>query len=246
VRIDPDTHEVIATIPGVGAADIAVTSDAIWVAGASGDYVTFQRIDPATNQVARTVTWQLDPGSQVTDPRLVVVDGRLWGAVTTMITADDEFGELVEGGLYRITDDDRVELWTSLGRWPTAAAEAGGSVWVTDCFDGTLTQLDTDTGSVVGSPLRIGIPAAAQFDLFDPEGFTCPGPIAVVGDTLWIAGAVDGTLIPVYLDPDTAPGPTVTIPAGLVAETPATTDPPGPETTFGPDTTAVDTAPQEG
>ena len=259
LRIDPVTGEIIATIPITGAvpegslgtagvADLVATAGSVWVAtdcDGCRDYATFQQIDPATNRVTRVVVWQVGDRSQTTSPRLVVVDGRLWGAIATIITNDDDRGELVEGGLYRITENGRVELRASLGRWPQAAGYARGSVWITDCLDGTLIQIDPATGAVQGSPHRIGIPLTGEMDVFDPEGYTCPSSLAVLGDTLWVTGLVDGTLIPVYLDPANAPGPTVTLPGSEPAEG-LTTTPSGPETTGTPDTTAVDTAPGAG
>jgi hypothetical protein len=258
VRLDPGTNEIITTIPlpsavpegsgGTGGvAALAVTHDAVWVAtGCDGcrDYVTIQRIDPATNQVTRVVTWQLGPQSQAGVAQLVVVDGQVW-LVSMVMIEDDELGGIVEGRVLRVTDGEEPELLAEIGQMPAGAAYAGGSVWVTDCPNATLTRLDPESGKVDGAPLRIGIPATGESDWFYGEDFSCPGPMAIRGGTLWIVVSGDGTLLPVYLDPAAAPGPTVTIPPpSEMPENPTTTNPPGPETTYA-ETTGGDSAPDE-
>ena len=57
-----------------------------------------------------------------------------------------------------------------VGRWPTAVAVAGGSVWVTDFLDATVTRLNMD-----GS-LRETIPVERG-----------PHALLAVHDTMWVA-----------------------------------------------------------
>jgi hypothetical protein len=173
--------------------------------------------------------------SQVGVLEVLVVDDRVW-ATAVILEESEDGGQLDEGRVYRIGDDDEPELVATVGRWPAGAVHAGGAVWVTDCLDATLTRIDTATGAVQGRRVVIGVPApAGDVDLFG-GGFSCPGPVAVQNDTLWITAYNDGTLIPVYLAPAAASGSaTTSYPPTTIFGGSTTTEAQRTETTAGPD-----------
>jgi streptogramin lyase len=205
IRIDPQEEEVTACIriagvctsPGEGQApsviQLAISDDAVWVlTSCSGDsgYVHVYRIDPATD-TSRLVTIVSDENDrEIAAEAMTVVDGTPWLAAGYL---DSEAG--IPSWLVRIDADGTYEQLGELGRWPRGIAHADGFLWVTDCADATVTQVDPSTGDVVGEPILIGTPMPE--DINDAEEFSCLGEIVVHDTTLWISAIVDGTVIPV-------------------------------------------------
>ena len=65
------------------------------------------------------------------------------------------------------------------GRDPADVALTGGSVWVANRADGTVTRLDPSTGEIVGSPLSPARP---------------PLSLAVNGRVVWVGSVAERTL----------------------------------------------------
>jgi YVTN family beta-propeller protein len=130
------------------------------------------RIDPGSNRVAATV--ELAAGGRA--PTIVgapaVGEGAVW--LPTAV------GEAGPADLLRINPRTnsvvaRIPIGTSAAR----VGFAGGSVWVTDPRDNTLTRIDARTNAVVGVPIRTG-----------------GGSTGVVGayGALWVTNNRDGTV----------------------------------------------------
>jgi DNA-binding beta-propeller fold protein YncE len=208
IRIDPQTKEIAARIPieGVCTApdegqspsvlQLEVSDEAVWALtfcdGDSG-YVNVYRIDPTTNtsQLVAIVTGEDDHsiGAQA----MAVVDGTAW-----LVTFDLESGGEIPSRVVRIdADSGTFEELGELGRWPRGIAYAHGFLWVTDCADATVTQVDPSTGNVVGDPTLVGTPAPENLE--EAEEFSCLGEAVVHGSTLWVCALIDGTVIPVEL-----------------------------------------------
>ena len=135
------------------------------------------RIDPATGERDGVV-----PLGKTTD---VAVDrDHVW-----VITGPEEARVVaqVDPDSLRVTGEGFV------GDNARALATGEGSVWVTNTSDGTLSEIDADTGRTVGRPLELG---------------GRPTNVAVGGGSVWVADNFEGRLI--RIDPRGAGGsPTV-------------------------------------
>ena len=207
-RIDPDTSEVVGTIP-LGCGDrcygtqLTVGSGSVWVtaSGRDPDFGYVIRIDPSTERVESSVSV---PGH----PRdLVVGDPDLWVYALTHYG-----GGAVQGGtIYRIdaTTGARVAtvlegrvpplagvngpnvlayghgfLWTSVNRTPH-----GSSASVSSEID--VVRIDPSTNDLAGSP--IPLPPDAWFQPFSSD----------LG-AVWFTGKAEGTGPDIYrIDPGT-------------------------------------------
>jgi hypothetical protein len=206
LRIDPQREDVeaririegVCTSPGEGqnpiVLQLAVSDEAVWaLTGCDGDwgYVNVYRIDPTTN-TSRLVTVVSDENDrEIAAEAMTVVDGTPWLAAGFL---DSEAG--IPSWLVRIDADEGTyaELG-ELGRWPRGIASAAGFLWVTDCADATVTQVEPSTGEVVGEPTLIGTPAPENLN--EAEDFSCLGEIVVHGTTLWVGSINEGIVIPV-------------------------------------------------
>ena len=208
LRIDPQEGAVTAQIPiegvcltpGLGQTPAVLQldafDDAVWALtfcdGDSG-YVTVHRIDPDTNTAERVGVVSGEDDGGISIQAMSVVDGSPWLAAGYL---DSESG--IPSWLVRIdADNGTYEEFGELGRWPRGIAYANGFLWVTDCADATVTQVDPSTGDVFGEPILIGTPAPENVN--EAENFSCPGDIVGHGNTLWVATIIDGTVIPIEI-----------------------------------------------
>ena len=81
----------------------------------------------------------------------------------------------------------------TVGTYPTGVAVSpdGSSVWVTNFGDGTVSQIDTATSTVVGSPITVG--ASPQLVAVSPDG-----------KSVWVTNFGDGTIDGTVSQIDTA------------------------------------------
>lgn len=204
IRIDPQRKDVAARIRIEGVCttpdewqspsviQLAVSDDAVWaLTFCDGDpgYINVYQIDPTTDssRLVTIVTGENDRG--IGTHAMTIVDGTPW-------LATFDLNSEVPGRLVRIdADGGTFEGLGELGRWPAGITYAGGSLWVTDCADATLTQFDPSTGGVVGDPMMIGTPMPE--DINEAEEFSCLGKSVVHGTTLWVCSSNKGTVIPV-------------------------------------------------
>jgi len=120
-------------------------------------------------------------------------------------------------------DGGRITKQYGVGRGPGAVATGGGSVWVANRLDGTVSRIDRDRGQVVTIPVG-GAPAALAFgagSLWVADGDVrsvaqvdpgankveqrvavgnAPRAIAVAAGALWVASGVDGGVRRIDLD----------------------------------------------
>jgi outer membrane protein assembly factor BamB len=208
-RVDPATHEVIATLDtGVflySASDIAVYVSTILPF--QGVALDVQWIDPATNEVAGQLQ-----GPEGFDPGYVAATSdAVWvGSFTSLIYRfDPATGELVatvevdspqefaasddavwvpgrETGLVSRIDasTNTVSATVQLDVGIHIAQLADGELWIAS-HDGTLTRLNPDTLEVI---TQYAVPNADGSGNVEISGF------AIDGDSLWVMGQDDGTL----------------------------------------------------
>ncbi|MFI5255517.1 MAG: DUF6923 family protein, partial [Candidatus Limnocylindrales bacterium] len=128
VRIDAVTNKVLATIPVPDPAypcgGMAVTSDAVWVAGC-GATNSVARIDPQTNATVTTI----DLGANNEEP--VIVDDTPWFPTWGLNGAP---GALVQ--IDPATNQVASELGILPGLLGYGAVIANNSVWVVDGSSG--------------------------------------------------------------------------------------------------------------
>jgi DNA-binding SARP family transcriptional activator/ABC-type transport system substrate-binding protein len=191
VRIDPDTRQVVETIPiGGSPSALAYGGGSLWAAGVPGD--TLYRIDPGTEKVTQRIG--------LGDGRVAALSfdlDRVW-------VADSTDQELLA---YDPTTGHRVRT-IPINANPSALAVGAGGIWVTDYREGVVTGVDPRSGADIGT-IRVGSgPVAVAFadgaiwvansldgtvSKIDPLSNTS-GPAIAVGNTP-VAFAVNGTSI---------------------------------------------------
>jgi ABC-type transport system substrate-binding protein/DNA-binding SARP family transcriptional activator len=114
-------------------------------------------------------------------------------------------------------DGNRITESYGVGRGPGAVVAGGGSIWVANTLEGTVTRIDRESDQSVTIPVR-GAPVALAFGAgslwvadgearsvaqVDPGTNTveqridvgnAPSAVAFAGGALWVASGVDGTL----------------------------------------------------
>jgi hypothetical protein len=207
-RVDPKTGEVVATIATARGSEIEGGGSSIWVGQT--------RVDPATNTVATTGsfdgfvtaigpegTWARSDVVERVDPRTgrivatlrrpgftpnaVAVGG---GSVWVAYASRNEWETTAVARIDPATNRFAGKPLVLRGRVPSALAFAAGSLWLLAHNEeergARLTQIDPDAEQVVGEPLRV-------------TGGT-PALLAAAGRTLWIAEDLDrGTVTRVDL-----------------------------------------------
>jgi len=174
--IDPESGRIVDEVPvGRRPGAVALGAGAVWVA--NEDDLSLSRIDPATHQVARTIS--VPAG---TPTGIAVGEGAVWvvhGRIGLVSRVDPQFNS---------ADDEPLD--PGVGRSSEGAIAAGGSgVWV------------TFAGHTITYVARIR-PASGRFG---PEGFPDgrPTAVAVDEDTVWVANGEDRSTIS-RVDPTTA------------------------------------------
>jgi YVTN family beta-propeller protein len=132
VEIDPRTSRVVRKITvGLGPRGVATGLGAVWVAGAGSASVV--RVDPHTEATRR-----------ITMPDfcqdVAVGGGRVWAVIpqaNSVVRIDPVTGSRASG-LIAV----RVA--------PTSVEYGGGSIWVANAGDGTVSRISARTGRVVG------------------------------------------------------------------------------------------------
>jgi YVTN family beta-propeller protein len=169
-RVDPTSNQVVATIglpSGAFVQRVAFGYGSVWVP--SGDGRLF-RIDPKTNRIGATVSI---PGFALD---ATVSEGAVWVDINPELA-----GGTGPGSVVRVDPaSNRVVATISVGRNPNGVAAGGGAVFVVNQDDGTLSEIDPRTNSVMGRPLGVG------------KG---PAGVAVGATAAWVANNGDGTVV---------------------------------------------------
>jgi YVTN family beta-propeller protein len=121
------------------------------------------------------------------------------------------------------SDDGRITARYAVGRGPAAVVTGGGSVWVANALDGTVSRIDRRRDQVVTIPVG-GRPTALAFgagSLWSADGdarsvaqvnpgtnavvqlievANAPRAVAVADGALWVASGVDGAVHRIDLD----------------------------------------------
>jgi DNA-binding beta-propeller fold protein YncE len=145
LRVDPKTGSTVARIPVAGDSlyPIAVGPSAVWVGVLANDksHGLLVGIDPATNRVATTISLGVgEPMGIAVAPGTIWIDTDINGGTVYRVDPQDH---RVAGG--PLTVDQAGEL--VLG---------GGSLWVGQQMDTSVTRIDAAKNAVIGSPLSLG------------------------------------------------------------------------------------------
>jgi len=168
-RIDPAGAKILAKVlPGPGNASVGAGGAGLWVGSSDGG--TVSEVDPATNEIIRSVA--------VDRPAFIAVGSAdVWVASTTT------------GRVTRIDAASGTVVTSILvGNAPSQPTLAFGSVWIPhDCIEGTpdagagsVTRIDPATNQIVG-----GVPG---------NGFQCAQAVAASRANIWFTDANDGTV----------------------------------------------------
>jgi YVTN family beta-propeller protein len=172
-RVDPHTHAVVETIPGVlTPSGLAVAANDVWVTDSFAG--TVSRIDPTVDQVVQTIPVGNAPtGAAAGNGSVWVVnsnDGTLTridpssgevlatialGAGATSVATglggvwvSDAAGDRV----FRVDPQtDHVTAAINVGTGPTGLAVGYGSVWVANSLDGTVSRIDPQTNTITAT-----------------------------------------------------------------------------------------------
>ena len=204
-RIDPLTNRATAVQEGDGVRGdssvttsvLAVAGDRLWLAGnceampCPAGAARVRVLEPATGEVTML---DVELPDEFMVSAAAVVDGRLWfaGFPLGQLLGDDGSGRLVA-----VEPTGEVSDQVEVGRFPVGLTLADDGLWLSDCLDGTLTRIDPTDGTILQGPLVVGTPYPHDepFDWYR-EDFACPGPMVQVGETIWVALELDGTVVP--------------------------------------------------
>ncbi len=156
-RIDPDTNEVIASVPVPGRVcqGLGASPEAIWACGPDG----LVRIDPATNEVVATV----DFDAALVVSRLAYGADSVWAFATATVGPD----------LVVRVDPATNTIAATIELYRTAGTMAFGfdALWVTSPADDQLLRIDPATNAV------------EEWS----DGLQAPGLVIVGADALWVS-----------------------------------------------------------
>lgn len=145
-RIDPETAQVLATIPaGIGPSgeqNVVAGAGSIWAPNQAAGKIS--RIDPATNAVVASI--DVAPGTSY----LAFGFDALWA-----VSGEGQSLQRIDPGTNAVTDT------ITLGEMPGFLAAGEGAVWVQEQGDGTVARIDPATVEVtnrvkVGENLKWG------------------------------------------------------------------------------------------
>jgi YVTN family beta-propeller protein len=228
-RIDPDTNEVVATIPlGEGPGRLTTGYGYVWVDDYNGG--GFWRIDPKTNRAQKLWAPSTSGGWDGVCGDPVAGEGAVWaigGPHGPLFKVNPSSGRVIDtakidGCGDGVTDGSvglavgAGSLWVGSGRGSVIRVDpetfdvqatietSGGSIWVgpSSFGDGALwvTQLPRGDDFDNGLLLRID-PATNRVTARTPLGFG-PGDTCVAGGSVWALNGTDGTVS--QIDPSTA------------------------------------------
>ena len=206
-RIDPDTDTATVIQPGDGVSGdrgvrtsaLIVADERLWLIG---------NCEPMPCRTAAARIQVIDPASSEVTPVDIALPKEL--LVSAAAGADDRvwlaglsFGqqgefEQPQGLLVAVESTGEVVHQLEVGRLPSGLALGDDGLWMTDCLAGTLTRLDHDSGEIIAEPIVVGAayPPDEPYDWYS-EDHACPGPLARIGNTIWVALLHDFTVIPV-------------------------------------------------
>ncbi len=205
-RIDPLTNSATAVQEGdgvrgdrsVSTSVLVVVGEQLWLAGnceampCPSGAARVRILEPATGELT---TLDVELPDELMVSAAALVDGRLWfaGFPLGQLLGDNGSGRIVA-----VEATGEVSDQVEVGRFPTGLTFADDGLWLSDCLGGTLTRLDPMDGTVLQGPLVVGTPYPPEepFDWYR-EDFSCPGAVVQVGDTIWVALHLDGTVVPV-------------------------------------------------
>src|SRR6266508_494878 len=146
-RIDPESGDVVASVPVRAGAAIAAEQDDVWVVGE--DFRSVIRINPQTNR----------PGQRIEVGASLLADIAVGGGSVWASAPDD-------GVVWRIEPRPKpITRTVEVGRGATSTSFADGALWVANTLEGTVLGIDPATNSVTGATPSAGTPlgiAAAE------------------------------------------------------------------------------------
>jgi ABC-type transport system substrate-binding protein/class 3 adenylate cyclase len=185
VRIDPQAHIIVDTIPLPKAtpAGIALGGGGVWVADSGGGRVVW--INPSDTGAVRRIRVGQGPGPiafgygaawvvNTTDATLQRIDASSYAVSRPVAVGGAPSAVAVGGGWVWVSDAGsssvvKVDPKTlqivgrlQVGNDPAAVAYGGGSLWVANAADGTVTRLDPATQQGETIPVGAG-PSAISY-----------------------------------------------------------------------------------
>ena len=156
-RIDPETNEVVASIPLPGrlCSGVGASPEAVWACGPDG----LVRIDPATNESVATVGFE----AALVNSRIPYGAGSVWSFATSAVGPDQ---------VVRIDPTtNAVTATIDLGHVAGTMAFGLDALWVSAPVDGLLLRIDPATNTV------------EEWS----SGIDRPGSVAVGADAIWVS-----------------------------------------------------------
>lgn len=207
LRVDPENHRVVQTIPGVGGGpqSVATTQGDVWVAGAREGVVA--RVNATTNRVVDKIVVGVQPAAVVATPEQVWVANSADNTVQRIDPTTDKADQPIR-----------------VGDGPDGLLLDGSTLWVANSRSGSVTRVDTQTGERLAADLRVDVGArgmamtdsdvwvanelgqsVSRIDRTSGRVMTIPvedGPSTVVlsDGSAWVNNAYSGTVSRIDID----------------------------------------------
>jgi len=187
-RIDPETSQVIATIPlAEGPGHLAAGEGAVWVTHSR----SISRIDPRTNAVTSVIRLKESPDN------IAVGAGAVWVVHPASIYRIDLKTNTTGKAIPLFTEGKNIPLtapdWPFHVRhpvYPNQVTVQGNDVWVT-ASDEAVLRIDARSGKIVA---RIRVPPRKDFFALSKIVDGQPRGAAVLDGFLWVADSANQTL----------------------------------------------------
>ena len=166
IRVDPDSGEVVRSVPVPDQVDgLATAGGNVWAVSSSAAAVL--RIDPRTAEIRDRIPMVGELGSGPQTLSISAGTNFIWvlnGDTSTVVKIDPTLHDVVE--TYRLPT----------GRGSLALAAGEGAAWISNAFDGTVTRIDERTDEVASIAV---------------SAYSSPKGVIVAGGLVWVSVADD-------------------------------------------------------
>jgi DNA-binding SARP family transcriptional activator/streptogramin lyase len=162
IRVDPDSGEVVRSVPVPDPVDgLATAGGDVWAVSSAES--TVLHIDPLTAEIRDRIPIAVGPAARPQKLSISADGDFIWvldGYAATVVKIDPSHHDIVE--TYRLP----------AGRGSLALAAGEGAAWISNAFDGTVTRIDGWTSEVASIAV---------------SAYSSPKGVTVAGGLVWVS-----------------------------------------------------------